>query len=96
MSDNHASATLNRRSAAATGVADYLADFRSMWTRAMRGFLSHAGDGDILVFVPEILAPTYYYARVFCDSTDRFVEESDRYTQALLYRQVALECFAAP
>ena len=83
------------RPAAATGVADYLADFRAMWTRAMRGFLAKAGPGDILVFAPEILAPTYYYARVFRDQSGRFVEESDRYEQALLYRQVALECFQA-
>lgn len=83
------------RPAAATGVADYFADFRLMWTRAMRGFLKNAGPGDVLVFAPEILAPTYYYARVFRDSTGRFVEESDRYAQALLYRSVALEAFAA-
>ena len=83
------------RPAAATGVADYFADFRAMWTRAMRGFQSHAGPGDVLVFAPEILAPTYYYARVFRDSGGRFVEESDRYAQALLYRRVALDCFAA-
>lgn len=85
----------SRRPDAATGVADYFADFRSMWTRAMRGFLTNARAGDILVFAPEILAPTYYYARVFRDSTGRFTEESDRYAQALLYRQVALDCFAA-
>jgi len=82
------------RPAAATGMADYLADFRAMWTRAMRGFLANAGPGDILVFAPEILAPTYYYARVFRDPAGHFVEESDRYEQALLYRQAALECFA--
>jgi hypothetical protein len=81
------------RPAAATGMADYLADFRTMWTRAMRGFLAKAGPGDILVFAPEILAPTYYYARVFRNQAGGFVEESDRYEQALLYRQVALECF---
>jgi hypothetical protein len=82
------------RPTAATGMADYLADFRAMWTRAMRGFLANAGPGDILVFAPEILAPTYYYARVFRDPAGHFVEESDRYEQALLYRQAALECFA--
>lgn len=83
------------RPAAATGLADYFADFRAMWTRAMHGFLSNAAPGDVLIFAPEILAPTYYYARVFCDSSGRFVEESDRYAQALLYRRVALESFAA-
>jgi len=48
-----------------------------------------------LVFAPEILSPTYYYARVFRDPNGRFVEEIDRYAQALLYRRVALDCFAA-
>ena len=67
------------RPAAATGMANYLADFRAMWTRAMQGFLANAGPGDILVFAPEILAPTYYYARVFRNQAGRFVEESDRY-----------------
>lgn len=86
--------TINRP-ATATGMADYFADFRTMWTRAMRGFLANADRGDVLIFAPEILAPTYYYARVFRDSTGRFVEESDRYAQALLYRRVALEAFAA-
>ncbi|MEN9470276.1 MAG: hypothetical protein RL630_2009 [Verrucomicrobiota bacterium] len=81
------------RPAAATGMADYFEDFRTMWTRAMRGFVAKAGPGDILVFAPEILAPTYYYARVFRNQAGGFVEESDRYAQALLYRQVALECF---
>ena len=83
------------RPAAATGVADYLADFRALWTRSMRGFLAKAAAGDILVFAPEILAPTYYYARVFCDASGHFVEESDRYAQALLYRRIALESFDA-
>ncbi len=83
------------RPAAATGLADYFADFRAMWTRAMKGFLNNAGRGDVLVFAPEVLAPTYYYARVFRDRSGRFVEECDRYSQALLYRQVALDCFQA-
>jgi hypothetical protein len=83
------------RPGAATGVADYFSDFRAMWTRAMRGFIHNAGCGDVLVFAPEILPPTYYYARVFRDPAGRFCEESDRYSQALLYRQVALDCFKA-
>ena len=33
--------------------------------------------------------------RVFRDSTGHFVEESDRYAQALLYRRIALESFDA-
>lgn len=83
------------RPAAASGVADYFADFRAMWTRAMRGFLDHAGPGDVLVFAPELLAGTHYYARQFPGPDGRLAEESDRYAQALLYRDIARQCFHA-
>jgi hypothetical protein len=82
------------RPAQAHGVADYLQDYREMWTRAMQGFLRAAGPGDYLIFAPELLSGTYYYARLFPDTNGRLVEESDRYQQALLYRQIARECFA--
>ena len=83
------------RPAAADGIIDYFADFRTMWTRAMKGFIQNAGPGDVLVFAPEILPRSYYYARTHRDPQGIFVEESDRYAQALLYRQVALDCFRA-
>jgi len=79
----------------AHGVSDYLADFREMWTLAMRGFLSGAGSGDVLIFAPELLSGTHYYARLFPDASGRLVEESDRYAEALLYRDFARECFAS-
>lgn len=85
---------LRARPAQAHGVADYLDHFRQLWSRAMRGFLSSAQKGDVLIFAPELLAGTYYYARKFPDSTGRLVEESDRYAQALLYRDLARACFA--
>ena len=77
----------------AHGASDYLAHFREMWTLAMRGFLQGAGPGDVLIFAPELLAGTYYYARLFPDSSGTLVEESDRYAEALLYRDLARECF---
>jgi hypothetical protein len=77
----------------AHGASDYLAHFREMWTLAMRGFLGGAGPGDVLIFAPELLAGTYYYARLFPDSFGRLVEESDRYAEALIYRDLARECF---
>ncbi len=77
----------------AHGTSDYLAHFREMWTLAMRGFLQGAGPGDVLIFAPELLAGTYYYARLFPDSSGTLVEESDRYAEALLYRDLARECF---
>ena len=77
------------------GIIDYLQQFRDMWTRAMAGFLRHAGPGDVLVFAPELLAGTYYYARLFPDQRGQLVEESDRYAEALLLAQVARECMIA-
>jgi hypothetical protein len=77
----------------AHGTSDYLAHFREMWTLAMRGFLQAAGPGDVMIFAPELLAGTYYYARLFPDSSGTLVEESDRYAEALLYRDLARECF---
>jgi hypothetical protein len=82
------------RPTAASGVTDYFADFRTMWTRAMCGFLDHAKAGDVLIFAPELLAGTYYYARQFPDACGKLVEETDRYQQAMLYQRIARECFA--
>jgi hypothetical protein len=64
-----------------------------MWILAMSGFLRNAGPGDVLIFAPELLAGTHYYARLFPYSSGNLVEESDRYAEALLYRDLARECF---
>ncbi|MCX6875972.1 MAG: hypothetical protein NTW21_19515 [Verrucomicrobia bacterium] len=85
----------NERPPLAHGVADFLADFKAMWTRAMLGFLRFAVPGEFLIFAPELLAGTYYYARLFPGATGRLTEESDRYQEALLYQRIARECFAA-
>lgn len=85
---------LHSRPAAAHGLIDYVADFRQLWTRAMRGFLQLAGPGDVLIFAPELLAGTHYYARHFPDSCGQLAEETDRYAQALMLAQIARECFA--
>jgi len=73
---------------------DYLAHFKQMWRRAMDGFKQHAGSGAVLIFAPEILSRTHYYARVFPGRDGVLREESDRYAQALLYKDIAAECFA--
>lgn len=78
----------------AHGGADYLVHFRELWTRAMAGFLSHAVPGDILIFAPELLSGSFYYARLFPHDSGRLVEESDRYAQALLLNSLARSCFA--
>jgi hypothetical protein len=77
----------------AYGVANFLDHFRELWTLAMLGFLRSAGPGDQLIFCPELLAGTHYYARLFPDASGNLVEESDRYQQALLYQQIARGCF---
>lgn len=85
---------LRSRPAQAHGIADYLDHFRQLWTRAMVGFLSAAQPGDVLIFAPELLAGTYYYARQFPGAGGALHEETDRYAQALLYRELARSCFA--
>ena len=73
--------------------APYIAHFRELWTRSMLGFLRTAKPGDYLTFAPELLVPDIYYARTFPNSDGSFIEESDRWEQALIYVQIANECF---
>lgn len=75
--------------------ADYLAHFRTMWTRAMASFRRHAAPGTALIFAPELLRSGIYYARKTTTSEGGAVEETDRYAQALLYCQIARGCWAA-
>lgn len=77
----------------AFGIHAFMTHFREMWTRAMAGFLASAQPGDYLVLAPEILAPYIYYGRKFPAPDGTLREESDRYAQALVYAQVARECF---
>ena len=83
------------RPPAANGVDNFLEHFKALWTHAMLGFLRNAGPGDCLVFCPELLSSAYYYARRFPDATGAWVEESDRYREALVYNEIARTCFAA-
>lgn len=85
---------INSRPLQAHGTIDYLVHFKDLWTRAMLGFLRNANLGDVLIFAPELLPGTYYYARLFLDASGQMVEESDRYAQALLYKDLAHACFA--
>ncbi len=82
---------------AVDGVRDdkpYVAHFRQLWTAAFRGFLDTAVHGDYICFTPELLSPRIYYARVFSvDGTLR--EESDRWTQSLVLKEIAGECWSS-
>lgn len=78
----------------AHGVVDYVDHFQQLWTAAMAGFLKSAVPGDILPFAPELLSGRHYYARLFPNARGNMEEESDRYAQALLYKDMARRCFA--
>lgn len=85
---------INSRPPEAHGKIDYLVHFKDLWTRAMRGFFRNADPGGVLIFAPELLSGTYYYARLFPSASGQMIEESDRYAQALLYKDLAHACFA--
>ncbi len=85
---------LNSRPQQAHGLINYLDHFKELWTLAMAGFLRTAQAGDVLIFAPELLSNTHYYARMFPQASGRLAEESDRYAQALLYKDLARRCFA--
>jgi len=75
------------------GNPSYLDHFKELWTLAILGFLRNAVPGDVLIFAPELLASTHYYARLIPDASGKLVEESDRYAQALIYKDLARACF---
>ena len=85
---------IHSRPLQAHGNIDYLVHFKELWTRAMFGFARNAIPGDVLIFAPELLSGTHYYARLFPDASGQMIEESDRYEQALLYKELAHLCFA--
>jgi hypothetical protein len=84
---------LTYRPTQAHGLVNYLDHFKELWARAMAGFLKRAHPGDVLIFAPELLAGTHYYARMFPIGSGPLQEESDRYAQALLYKDLARTCF---
>lgn len=80
------------------GVDDLMAPnvthFKTMWTQCFRGFLQSAQPGDYFCFTPELLSADIFYARKFKDSNGVLQEESDRWQQTLLYREIAQECWS--
>lgn len=56
----------------------YVRHFRELWTRCFRAA------PDTIPFVPELLSPRIYYGHA----------DSDRWSQSLLLRRMAAECFA--
>jgi len=86
-------ADLEARPRQAHGPVNYLDHFMELWTRAMLGLLRSARLGDMLIFAPELLSGSIYYARLFPDAAGLLIEDSDRYAQALLYKDLARQCF---
>ena len=84
--------TIDGRPRAAAGDVDYLPHFKAIWTRVMSAFLKNASAGDQLIFAPELLSSKDNYARSIVLPDGTFGEESDRYQQALLYKEIANEC----
>jgi hypothetical protein len=74
-----------RVEASAAEEPPYLQHFKQLWTACFRG--------DCIYFVPELLAPHIYYARTFPNREGIPVEESDRWEQSLLLKQIAEQCF---
>jgi hypothetical protein len=64
-----------------------------MWTQSFAGFLRSAQPGDYFCFAPELLLPTHHYARTIKNDQGEEIEEGDRWQQALVYIQLAKECF---
>ena len=70
----------------------HVTHFRDLWMRSMRAFIRQAKPGCILPFTPEILPESINYARKF-RVDDEWREESDRWQQALLYFDIAADCW---
>ncbi|HKJ40500.1 MAG TPA: hypothetical protein VKA27_00350 [Sunxiuqinia sp.] len=71
----------------------YVDHFREMWIRAFIGFLKSAQPGDYLCFTVELLQSEIFYAHLIENEKGEKVEESDRWEQALLYTEIAKECW---
>ncbi len=74
---------------------DAVAEFRLLWTAAMRGFRCSAVPGDLLVFAPELLPASIHYARTVVGPDGAPREEGDRWEQALVLAQISRECWNA-
>ncbi len=61
---------------------EYVSHFRQLWTACFRY--------GARIFTPELLAPSIYYGRTLPNGA----EESDRWEQSLVLKQIAEECWA--
>ncbi len=68
--------------------------FRRLWTRSFEGFLATARPGDVFGFYPELLPPSFHYARMVPGLDGEPREETDRWEEALALVEVARACWA--
>jgi hypothetical protein len=66
----------------------HIQHFEQLWTASFKGFLRQAHPEDYICFTPELLAPEIFYARTFENQ-----EESDRWEQSLILKEIAERCF---
>jgi hypothetical protein len=66
----------------------YVEHFKQLWIASFKGFLRDAQRQSHICFTPELLAPEIYYARTFNNA-----EESDRWRQSLILKEIAERCF---
>lgn len=71
----------------------FVEHFKEMWTRSFVGFLKSAKAGDFICFAVELLQADIFYARTFKNEHHIEIEESDRWQQALLYKNIVEECW---
>lgn len=67
----------------------YIEHFRQLWRASFEGF-RRSCEGKFICFTPELLAPDIYYARTFAN-----IEESDRWQQSLILKEIAEQCFSS-
>jgi len=72
----------------------HLEVFRRLWTRSFEGFLAGAKPGDVFGFYPELLPPSFHYARLVAGPDGEPREETDRWEEALALVEVARACWA--
>ncbi|MEP4531718.1 MAG: hypothetical protein ABJ004_01440 [Cyclobacteriaceae bacterium] len=74
-------------------IQPYIEHFKQFWIRSFQGFLKSAEPGDYICFTPELLPSEYFYAQLIPNANGNLIEAGDRWQQALLYCDLARECW---
>lgn len=72
----------------------YVGHFKALWRAAMAG-ARRAAEQETFLFVPELLSPRIYYGRKLHAEAGELREECDRWSQGLVLKRLAEECWAA-